>query len=152
VTDDDTSSHVDRDSAGPAGTAYDWYHRAMALLAEGNPDAAAQLLFRVREEEPTSTSVLEALARALFDAHHYGEAAEAFGELAEARPSDDYAHYGLGMSLWRLQKFPDARDHLAMAFAMRPQDEAYGSALSQVKATIRARSLGGLPLEGPIST
>lgn len=152
MTDDDTSSHVDRDGADPSGTAYDWYHRAMAFLSEGNPDAAAQLLFRVRDSEPTSTSVLEALARALFDAHHYGEAAEAFGELAEARPSDDYAHYGLGMSLWRLQKFPDARDHLAMAFAMRPQDEAYGSALSQVKATIRARSLAGLPLEGPIST
>ena len=41
MTDDHTSSQVDRDSAGPAGTAYDWYHRAMALLAEGNPDAAA---------------------------------------------------------------------------------------------------------------
>lgn len=152
MNDDLTLDRPDRDPSAPEGTPYDWYHRAIDLLATGNPDAAAQLLLRLREEEPDSTSVLEALARALFDAHHYAEAAEAFGELAEARPSEDYAHYGLGMSLWRLQRFPDARDHLAMAFAMRPQDEAYGSALSQVKATIRARSLGGLPLEGPIST
>lgn len=124
----------------------------MDLLSHGNPDAAAILLTWLREEEPQSTSVLEALARALFDAHRYADAAEAFRELAEARPSEDYAHYGLGMSLWRLQRFPDARDHLAMAFAMRPQESAYGTALSQVRATIRARSLGGLPLEGPIST
>ena len=149
---DETDTRGPAAPSAPEGTPYDWYHRAMGLLGQGNPDAAAQLRFRLREEEPDSTSVLEALARALFDAHHYAEAADAFRELAEARPSEDYAHYGLGMSLWRLQKFPDARDHLAMAFAMRPQDEAYGSALSQVKATIRARSLGGLPLEGPIST
>ncbi len=151
MQDSDGDTQVD-DSSGPEGTTYDWYHRAMALLSEGNPDAAAVLLARLWEAEPTSTSVLEALARALFDSHRYEDAARAFGELAEARPSDDYAHYGLGMSLWRLQRFPDARDHLAMAFAMRPQDPAYGSALSQVRATIRARSLGGLPLEGPIST
>jgi hypothetical protein len=39
-----------------------------------------------------------------------------------------------------------------MAFVMRPGHVGYGAALTQVRATIRARALGGLPLEGPIST
>jgi Flp pilus assembly protein TadD len=138
--------------AEPAGSPYDWYHRAVALLDSGNSDAAALLFSRLREVDPTSTCVLEGHARALFDGRRYEEAAEAFAELAERSPAEDYAHYGLGMSLWRLQRFPQARDELAMAAVMRPQRAEYGSALAQVKATLRARALGGLPLEGPIST
>lgn len=136
----------------PDGTPYDWYQRAVRLLDTGNSDAAAVLLERLRAVDPTSASVLEALARALFDTGRYSEAAEAFAELVERSPAEDYGHYGLGMSLWRLQRFPEARDHLAMAFVMRPERSDYGAALSQVRATLRARSLAGLPLEGPIST
>lgn len=135
----------------PEGTPYDWYRRAVMLLDSGNPDAAAVLLARLLEVDPTSTSVLEAYARALFDSKRYEEAAWAFGELVERHPSEDYAHYGLGMSLWRLQKFPTARDHLAMAAVMRPQREDYAKALAQVRATLRARVESGLPLEGPVS-
>ncbi|MBK9741145.1 MAG: tetratricopeptide repeat protein [Actinobacteria bacterium] len=146
---------ADVDASGaptPDGTPYDWYHRAIALLDSGDSDAAALLLERLREVDPTSTSVLEAHARALFDGRRYAEAAGAFEELVERSPAEDYAHYGLGVSLWRLQRFPQARDHLAMAFVMRPERAEYGLALSQVKATLRARALAGLPLEGPIST
>jgi len=136
----------------PEGSPYDWYHRAVALLDTGNSDAAAVLFARLRTVDPTSTCVLEGHARALFDGRRYAEAAEAFAELAERSPAEDYAHYGLGMSLWRLQRFPQARDELSMAFVMRPERAEYGSALQQVKATLRARALGGLPLEGPIQT
>jgi Flp pilus assembly protein TadD len=122
----------------------------VTLLDSGNSDAAAVLLQRLRVLDPDSTSVLEALARALFTSRRYDEAADAFGELTERSPADDYAHYGLGMSLWRLQRFPQARDELAMAFVMRPDRSEYGTALTQVKATLRARSEGGLPLEGPL--
>jgi Flp pilus assembly protein TadD len=136
----------------PDGEPYDWYQSATALLDGGNPGAAAVLLERLRETDPASTSVLEAYARALFDSRRYDEAAAAFTELVERAPSEDYAHYGLGMSLWRLQRFPLARDHLSMAFVMRPERSEYGTALSQVKATLRARAEVGLPLEGPVST
>lgn len=136
----------------PDGSPYDWYRRAIDLLETGNPEAAAVLLERLREVDPLSTSVLEAHARALFDGRRFAEAAAAFEELVERVPSEDYAHYGLGMALWRLQRFPLARDHLAMAFVMRPARSEYGQALSQVKATLRSRSLAGLPLEGPIQT
>jgi len=119
------------------------------LLAEGNTDAAATLLQRVRRSEP-SPAVLEALGRALFESRRYDEAIEVLTELAERTPDEDYAHYALGLALWRKQAFPAARDHLAMAFVMRPDRSEYGQALSQVKATLRARSEAGLPLEGPI--
>lgn len=135
----------------PEGSPYDWYRRAVMLLEGGNPDAVAVLLQRLREVDPTSTSVLEAYARALFDSRRYEESAAAFAELVERAPAEDYAHYGLGLSLWRLQRFPSARDHLAMATVMRPGRADYAQALAQVSATLRAREETGLPLEGPVS-
>lgn len=123
----------------------------MDLLQSGNAAAAAVLLERVHTAEPGSTTALEGLARALFDAQRYADAAQAFGQLVERVPDDDYAHFGLGMALWRMQEFPTSRDHLAMAFVMRPQRAEYSKALAQVKATLRAREEGGLPLRGPIA-
>ena len=129
-----------------------WGIEAMtALLDSGNPDAASVLLDRLVEVEPDNAAVLEALARAHFDARRYLAASAAFRRLVEANPADDYAHYGLGMSLWRLQRFPDSRDHLAMATVMRPDKPDYAQALKQVSATLRSREEAGLPLEGPIS-
>jgi Flp pilus assembly protein TadD len=135
----------------PEGTPYDWYRRAVGLLEGGNADAASMLLSRLRDVDPTSLAVLEAYARALFDSRRYEEAAGAFAELVERSPAEDYAHYGLGLSLWRLQRFPASRDHLSMACVMRPDRQEYARALGQVSATIRARQEAGLPLEGPVS-
>ncbi len=133
----------------PSGSEYDWYQRASELLAGGNGCAAAILLQRLRESAG-SPSVLEALGRALFDAKRYGEAVEVLEELVQNAPDNDYAHFALGLSLWRLQKFIPARDHLAMAFVMKPHRSEYGTALSQVKSTLRHRMEAGMPLEGPI--
>jgi predicted Zn-dependent protease len=133
----------------PEGDPYDWFHRAQRLMSEGNADAAVVLLDRVRRTEP-SPSVLEALGRALFEARRYEEATAVLTELVDKTPDDDYAHYALGMALWRLQQFPSARDHLSMAFVMRPDRSDYSQALSQVKATLRARREAGLALNGPI--
>lgn len=134
----------------PEGSPYDWYRRAVMLLDSGNPDAAEVLLARLRVVDPGSHSVLEAHARALFDSRRYDEAAVAFRDLVDRHPDEDYAHYGLGMSLWRLQRFPAARDHLAVAAVMRPERSDYAQALGQVQATLRARAEAGLPLEGPV--
>jgi tetratricopeptide (TPR) repeat protein len=144
---------ADSVGSGSGGeTQYDWFRRAEGLLAQGNPEAAAIILQRLHDADPTSASVLEAWARALFDARRYEEAAEAFGALVERSPDDDYAHYGLGLSLWRLQRFPSARDHLAMARVMRPGRPEYEQAHQQVMATLRARAEAGLPAEGPVAT
>jgi len=133
----------------PEGTAYEWYHRAMDLLERGDSDASLVLLDRVLAEDPRSASAREARARALFDSRRFQDAAAAFEGLVETSPADDFAHYGLGLSLWRLQSFRDAEDHLAMAAVMRPDRDDYRSALDQVRATLRARRQAGLPRDGP---
>lgn len=134
----------------PSGSPYEWFRRADALLSTGDADAALQLLDWLSDVEPPSRAVLELRARAEFDTRRYTRAAATFDQIVALAPDDDYAHFGLGMSLWRLQRFVEARDHLAMAFVMRPERPDYGTALTQVKATLRARQDGGLPLDGPL--
>lgn len=136
----------------PAGSVYDWFRRADDLLASGDAAACLVLIEHVLAEDPASQSAREIRARALFDAGRYAEAADAFLACLEVAPADDYAHYGAGLSLWRLQEFPQARDHLAMASVMRPERTEYSQALTQVKATIRARREAGLPLTGSVDT
>src|SRR5262249_35209559 len=83
----------------PDGDGYSWYRRGLDLLGRGSPAAAAQLLQRAAEAEPGSRSVLEALGRAQFDIGRYAAAADSFRQIVEASPSDDYAHFGLGLAL-----------------------------------------------------
>lgn len=134
----------------PSGSEYNWYKRACELLESGN-SAAAVILFQRLRDVDSSPSVLEGLGRALFDAKRYDQAVDVLSALVESAPDNDYAHFALGLSLWRLQKFIPARDHLAMAFVMKPHRAEYGSALSQVKSTLRHRMEQGMPLEGPIA-
>jgi Flp pilus assembly protein TadD len=136
----------------PSGSLYDWFRRAGDLLATGDAAASLVLIDRVLQEDPSSQAAREIRARGLFDSGRYAEAAEAFAECLESAPADDYAHYGLGLALWRLQDFPGARDHLAVAVVMRPDRSEYAQALAQVRATLRARAEAGLPETGPVPT
>ena len=92
----------------------------MELLGNGSPAAAAQVLQRASTAEPASRSVREALARAQFDAGRYAAAADNFRMIVEASPSDDYAHFGLGLALARTGHHAAAAEYLALAAAMRP--------------------------------
>ena len=107
-----------RDAAG--GDTYDLYRRGLDLLGRGSAAAAAQLLERAAAAEPESRSVLEALARAQFDAGHYAAAAGNFRRIVEASPTDDYAQFGLGLALARTGDPGAAAEHLALAVAMQP--------------------------------
>lgn len=126
-------------SGQPSGEVYDWYRRALSLLDGGNPEAAAELLAHARSEEPTSASVLEALARATFDARRYDDAAGHFTELISINPDNDYAWFGLGLVRMRLGEHTAAVEHLAMAVTMRPGRADYRQALREARATVRAR-------------
>jgi Flp pilus assembly protein TadD len=128
----------ERDAAG--GDTYDLYRRGLDLLGRGSAAAAAQLLERAAAAEPQSRSVLEALARAQFDAGHYAAAAGNFRRIVEASPSDDYAQFGLGLALARTGDPSAAAEHLALAVAMQPDRQHYADALRSVRATLRARS------------
>jgi predicted Zn-dependent protease len=116
-----------------------WYRRGMELLGRGSPAAAAQVLQRASTAEPASRSVREALARAQFDAGRYAEAADNFRMIVEASPSDDYAHFGLGLALARTGHPAAAAEYLALAAAMRPDAAHYTEALRSVRATLRAQ-------------
>ena len=119
---------------------YDLYQRGLELLGRGSAAAAAQLLERAAAAEPESRSVLEALARAQFDAGRYDAAAGNFRRIVEASPSDDYAQFGLGLALARTGDPGAAAEHLALAAAMQPDRRHYTDALRSVRATLRARS------------
>jgi predicted Zn-dependent protease len=116
-----------------------WYTTGMELLGKGSPAAAAQLLQRAAKAEPASRSVREALARAQFDTGQYAAAADNFRAIVEASPTDDYAHFGLGLSLARAGEHAAAAEYLALAAAMRPDRKHYTDALRQVRATLRFR-------------
>lgn len=123
----------------PAGDVYAWYRRGQDLLAKGHAAAAAQLLERAAAAEPSSRSIREALARAQFDAGRYVAAADSFQRIVDSSPSDDYARFGLGLSLARAGDPAAAAGHLALAAAMCPHVRHYTSALRGVRATLRAR-------------
>ncbi|HET9081235.1 MAG TPA: tetratricopeptide repeat protein [Trebonia sp.] len=134
------------EAAGPdPGVVHAWYITGMELLGKGSPAAAAQVLQRASNAEPGSRSVREALARAQFDTGQYAAAADNFRVIVEASPTDDYAHFGLGLSLARAGDHKAAAEYLALAVAMRPDRKHYTDALRQVRATLRFR---GLPPEG----
>jgi tetratricopeptide (TPR) repeat protein len=134
------SPEDDRDSdVGQGADTYQLYQRGLDLLGRGSAAAAAQLLARAAEAEPHSRSVLEALARAQFDAGQYKAAAGNFRRIVDASPADDYAQFGLGLALARTGDHGAAAEHLALAAAMRPNLRHYTDALRSVRATLRAR-------------
>jgi Flp pilus assembly protein TadD len=140
------------EAAGPdPAEVHAWYTTGMELLGKGSPAAAAQVLQRAANAEPGSRSVREALARAQFDTGQYAAAAENFRVIVEASPTDDYAHFGLGLSLARAGEHEAAAEYLALAAAMRPDRKHYIDALRQVRATLKFRSSppGGRPPEPP---
>jgi tetratricopeptide (TPR) repeat protein len=139
---DDAVPTRSADESGPVsdGDTYRLYRRGLDLLGRGSAAAAAQLLQRAAAAEPHSKSVLEALARAQFDAGQYAEAAGSFRRIVDMSPSDDYAQFGLGLALARTGDAGAAAEHLALAAAMQPNLRHYTDALRSVRATLRARS------------
>jgi tetratricopeptide (TPR) repeat protein len=118
----------------PEGGVYEWYRRGLDLLGNGDPAAAATLLARAAEAEPGSRSILEALARAQYDAGRYEAAMSSFTGLIARNPTDDYAHFGLGLAASRAGELRLAAEHLALAVAMRPDLRHYARALRGVRA------------------
>jgi tetratricopeptide (TPR) repeat protein len=130
----------------PSGEAYDWFRRGERLLAEGNAAAAAQLLQRVLDADPSSRSARESLARALFDARRYAESRALFADIVAHHPADDYALFGLGLSALRSGDAEGALEPLSLAVAMKPSDRHYATALRA--ARVRARGEVGPVLPG----
>lgn len=123
----------------PSGEVYDWYTRGVTLLENGDLHAAVEVLARASAAVPESRSVLEALARAQFDAGMYADAKVSFTRIVEINPADDYAQFGLGLAAARVDDLDLAIKHLALAAAMRPDVAHYATALRGARATKAAR-------------
>jgi Flp pilus assembly protein TadD len=128
------------EESSPEGGVYEWFRRGVQLLGEGHPAAAATLLARAAAAEPASRSILEALGRAQYDAGRYEEAMTSFTTLTAVSPTDDYAHFGLGLAASKAGELRLAAEHLALAVAMRPDLSHYARALRGVRARQAAES------------
>ena len=104
---------------------YELYSRGSSLLADGHHHQAAVPLRRARELSPDSTSIREALGRALFHTQEYAEAAAEFEAVAERAPTNDYALFCWGRCLQMLGRHSEARKPLALAANLQPQRSDY---------------------------
>jgi len=103
--------------------AYALLGRGLQLLDEGNPAQAALVLERARLAEPGKGSILEALGRAYFSSGSYEVAASCFEEALEVDPTNDYAHYCLGLCYLKIKRKGEAAGHFKIAWTLRPSDE-----------------------------
>ena len=97
-------------------------------------------LVRTGERTISSTSIREALGRALFHAQHYEQAAAEFQAVADRAPTNDYALFCLGRSMQLLGRHREACQPLALACSLRPEREDYR--LYRDRARRHARSTG----------
>jgi tetratricopeptide (TPR) repeat protein len=121
---------------------YELFQRGSELLAAGHAHQAVIALERARDAAPGHGSVREALGRAYYGAGRTSAAEAEFSEALEIDPSNDYAHFGLGLCLARGGKRALAVGHLRLAVVMRPEVDTYREALDRVERQ-RAREAPG---------
>ncbi len=114
----------------PMLSAYQAFQEGSRLLESANAHAAVVALERARTLEPDKGSIRETLGRAYFRAGRFGAARDEFARAVELDPVNDYALFGLGLSLLRAGDRAGARRHLKLAVAMRPEKTEYHDALS----------------------
>lgn len=127
----DTPADVPNDPA--AGDAYALFARGAELLDQRHFAQAVISLEQAKKLEPGKTSILEALGRAYFHLHRFREAADAFGEVVEQRPDDDFSQFCLGRSLEKLGDVRGAARHMALAVGMRPGRSDYRRHLDRLR-------------------
>lgn len=119
-------------AAGDENQAYSLFQRGMAFLQARHPAQAAMLLTGALRLEPGKNSIREGLAQALYALGRHQQAAEQFAAIVASAPDNDYAQYCLGRCLLRLERHAEARGHLRLARALRPDSALYRQALEAV--------------------
>jgi len=113
---------------------YDLYQRGRALLAARHAHQAVVVLERAEALAPGFGSIDELLGRAYYATSAFTSARAAFARAVERNPANDYAHFGLALTLLKLAQRDLAVGHLRMALAMRPGSATYGRALARATA------------------
>ena len=117
-------------------SAYALLHRGHELMRRRHNAQAAIVLERASRLEPGRGSILEALARASFNAGHHARALEAFEALLEVDPSSHFGHFGLAQSLRKAGRPAEAITHLRLACALAPGSALYRGALARAEASL----------------
>jgi Flp pilus assembly protein TadD len=119
---------------------YELYSRGSSLLADGHYHQAAVPLRRARELSPESSSIREALGRALFHTQEYAEAATEFEAVVERAPTNDYALFCWGRCLQMMGRHAEARKPLALAANLQPQRSDYRAYRDRARAAAERTS------------
>jgi Flp pilus assembly protein TadD len=104
---------------------YEHYRAGLELLESKNPAQALVRLRKAGSAQPGKSSIHEALGRAYFALGLWMDAEREFRTIVEIRPSDDYAHYCLSRALAKSGRTAEARTHLRLARALRPEHPHY---------------------------
>jgi len=112
--------------------AYYHFKKGKKLAEENNFIKAIMHLEKAKQEEPQKASIREALARAYYNCGFYSPARENFQKAVEIDPTNDFAYYGLGLSLAKLGKINRAIGQLKIAVTMKPRSEEYKKALKKL--------------------
>lgn len=112
--------------------AYTLYRRGMAFLEDRHPAQASMLLEKALQLEPGRNSIREALGRAEYALGRAGRAAQLFAAVVADVPDNDYAHYALARCLAETGHAGEARAHLRLARALRPDSAIYGEGVAGI--------------------
>jgi tetratricopeptide (TPR) repeat protein len=113
--------------------AYAVFQEGKRLLSDDNAHAAVIALEHARDLEPEKGSVRETLARAYYRTGRYRDAEAEFLVALEIEPSNDYAHFGVGLCRLHAGDRAGARGHLRQATVMRPDNADYQAALERAQ-------------------
>ncbi|MBU4173520.1 MAG: tetratricopeptide repeat protein [Actinobacteria bacterium] len=103
-------------------SAYTLLERGKGLLESGNPAKAVVLLQRALVAEPRKGSILEMLGRAEYSCGRYQAASVRFEDALEVDPTNDYAHYCLGLCCLKTKSGRKAGGHFKLAWQLSPKE------------------------------
>ncbi len=96
------------------------------LVAQGKNDEGLVELTAALESAPGDSAALQELAQLSFAAKSYEKAASFYQRLAEAEPRNAEYRHGLGASLMKLGRYPQAEQQLVAAVSLKADmPEAY---------------------------
>jgi len=121
-------------------SAYALFQRGCELLESGNPAQAAVPLEKAIRLEPEKASVHEALGRAYFNYGQTELAHDHFEKSVDLYPADDYGHFCLAKSNYRLGRAMRALKHIKLALAMKPDSELYQELSGRLKRRVELSS------------
>ncbi len=102
--------------------AYSLLKRGKVLLESGKPAQASVLLTRALAAQPRKGSILEMLGRAEYSCGRYRAASGRFKDALEVDPTNDYAHYCLGLCCLKTKRGRKAGGHFKLAWQLSPNE------------------------------